>query len=186
MQTRKVTTPSLSLLALLLLASGAAAAPTQLANSPISGASSVEISPNVMFVLDDSGSMAWDFLPDWAESTDLSRSRNAGFNGIAYNPALTYAPPKYFSIDGVPDTSTYPSQTSANTSAWTAVKDNGYDLAASASTRNLVGSAFYFTTQAGEFCTNKSLKSCSHHVGQPPTRWRPNCAGARLRPKPSP
>ncbi|MEF8708554.1 MAG: PilC/PilY family type IV pilus protein [Candidatus Accumulibacter propinquus] len=161
MQTRKVTTQSLSLLALLLLAVGAPAAPTQLANSPISGASSVEISPNVMFVLDDSGSMAWDFLPDWAESTDLSRSRNAGFNGIAYNPALTYAPPKYFSIDGVPDTSTYPSQTSANTSAWTAVKDNGYDLGASATTRNLVGSAFYYKTQAGEFCTNKSLKSCS-------------------------
>ncbi|MEF8747110.1 MAG: PilC/PilY family type IV pilus protein [Candidatus Accumulibacter propinquus] len=161
MQTRKLTTSSLSLLALLLLASGAAAAPTQLANSPISGASSVEISPNVMFVLDDSGSMAWDFLPDWAESTDLSRSRNAGFNGIAYNPALTYTPPKYFSIDGVPDTTTYPSQTAANTTTWTAVKDNGYDLGVSASTRNLVGSAFYYTTQAGEFCTNKSLKSCA-------------------------
>jgi type IV pilus assembly protein PilY1 len=111
------------------LPSGAAAAPTQLANSPISGASSVEISPNVMFVLDDSGSMAWDFLPDWAESTDLSRSRNAGFNGVAYNPAITYTPPKYFTVDGLPDTTTYPSQTSANTSAWTAVKDNGYDLA---------------------------------------------------------
>jgi type IV pilus assembly protein PilY1 len=140
---------------------GAPAGTTQLANSPISGASSVEISPNVMFVLDDSGSMAWDFLPDWAESTDLSRSRNAGFNGIAYNPALTYTPPKYFTVDGVPDTTTYPSQTSANTSAWTAVKDNGYDLGASATTRNLVGSAFYYKTQAGEFCTNKSLKSCS-------------------------
>jgi type IV pilus assembly protein PilY1 len=161
MQTSKLATQSLSLLALLLLAVGAPAGTTQLANSPISGASSVEISPNVMFVLDDSGSMAWDFLPDWAESTDRSRSRNAGFNGVAYNPAFTYTPPKYFTIDGLADTTTYPSQTSANTSAWTAVKDNGYDLGASATTRNLVGSAFYYTTQAGEFCTNKSLKSCS-------------------------
>ncbi|WP_291991963.1 PilC/PilY family type IV pilus protein [Candidatus Accumulibacter sp. ACC003] len=146
---------SSALLALLLVASGGHAAPTQLAASPLSGASSVEISPNILFVLDDSGSMDWDYLPDWAGlSTQLNQTHNPRFNGIAYNPAVTYSPPKYFQADGTPDTTTYPSQIT-----WTAVKDDGYGVQ-STGTNNLVGNAYYFTTVAGEYCTNRSLKTC--------------------------
>ncbi|MDR2450933.1 MAG: hypothetical protein LBE85_04000, partial [Candidatus Accumulibacter sp.] len=54
------------LLALPPMASGADANLTDLSNTPISGASSVEIKPNVLFILDDSYSMSWNYLPDWA------------------------------------------------------------------------------------------------------------------------
>ncbi|MCM8635131.1 MAG: PilC/PilY family type IV pilus protein [Candidatus Accumulibacter sp.] len=150
----------IALLTLLLLGGNILAAPTQLANSPISGASSVEIAPNILFVFDDSGSMDWDYLPDWAGlSSGLHQAKNAGFNGLAYNPAVTYLPPKYFDASGAPDTTTYPSQTSAATSAWTSVKDDGYGVQSTARS-NLIGIAYYYTTVAGEYCTNQSMKTC--------------------------
>ncbi|MEF8727047.1 MAG: PilC/PilY family type IV pilus protein [Accumulibacter sp.] len=150
----------IALLALLMLGGSTLAAPTQLANSPISGASSVEIAPNILFVLDDSGSMDWDYLPDWAGlAAGLHQAKNAGFNGLAYNPAVTYLPPKYFDASGAPDTTTYPSQTSANTSAWTSVKDDGYGVQSTARS-NLIGIAYYYTTVAGEYCTNQSMRTC--------------------------
>ncbi len=150
--------------ALLILACGAQARPTQLANAPMSSASSIEISTNILFVLDDSLSMTKEYLPDWAEPTaarplPLSWTRNPGFNGIAYNPAVRYIPPKYFAVDGAADTTTYPSQTSAQSSAWTAVKDDGYGVQ-SAAMVNLIGNAYYFTTVVGEYCTNRSLRVC--------------------------
>lgn len=163
-----------------LLAMGVQAAPTQLSNAPLSGASSVEILPNLMFVLDDSLSMSWDYLPDWAGGKNntnplrtipiaLWQSRNSSFNGIAYNPALTYLPPVYFNSDASVNTTTYPSQTAANTSNWTAVKRNPY---LGSSTDNLVGSAFYYTTVPGEYCANASLKSCSTTATSFPAKLR--------------
>ena len=104
--------------------------------------------------------MDWDYLPDWAGlAAGLHQAKNAGFNGLAYNPAVTYLPPKYFDASGAPDTTTYPSQTSANTSAWTSVKDDGYGVQSTARS-NLVGIAYYYTTVAGEYCTNQSMKTC--------------------------
>ncbi len=48
------------------LAQSADPKPTDLATAPISGSSATNLSPNIMFVLDESGSMDWNFLPDWA------------------------------------------------------------------------------------------------------------------------
>lgn len=165
MQTNKLTAqskPLIALLALLTLGIGAQAGPTQLTNSPLSGASSADISPNILFVLDDSGSMDWDYLPDWAGDGNppLFMSKNSSFNGVAYNPTVYYQPPKYFNEDGTANTSTYLSQTSSNTTVWTAVKNDGYGIQ-STSTSPLTGNAFYFTTVAGEYCTNTSLKVCT-------------------------
>jgi type IV pilus assembly protein PilY1 len=158
---------SIAAVALLTLACGAHALPTQLADAPMSSASSVAISTNILFVLDDSESMKLGYLPDWAKSTPerphgLDRTRNAAFNGIAYDPAISYSPPKFFDIDGAADTTTYPSQTSAITANWTAVKVDGYGVQ-SQDTIDLVNDfyAYYFTTVAGEYCTKASLKSCS-------------------------
>lgn len=169
------------LIALLVVGVGAYGAPVQLADSPLSGASAVAISPNIMFVLDDSGSMDWDYLPDWAgQTTDLSQRKNPGFNGVAYNPAVTYSPPKYFDAGGSPDTTTYPSQTSANTSGWTRVKNDGYGVQSN-TTSDLNGNAYYFTTVAGEYCTNDYLKSCTasaaptgSYLIAAPLRWCTN------------
>ncbi len=69
---------------------------TNIASVPIfaTTATSAEVKPNVMMVLDDSGSMDWDYMPDDASNF----SGKYGFassqcNGIFYNPAITYSPP---------------------------------------------------------------------------------------------
>ncbi|HRF04431.1 PilC/PilY family type IV pilus protein [Accumulibacter sp.] len=167
MRSDQLTMQSIAALALLTLACGAHALPTQLAGAPMSSASSVAISTNILFVLDDSESMKLGFLPDWAGSTPerphgLDRTRNAAFNGIAYDPTISYSPPKFFDIDGAADTTTYPSQTGPITNNWTAVKVDGYGVQ-SEDTIDLVNYfyAYYFTTVAGEYCTKASLKSCS-------------------------
>ncbi len=51
--------------------------------------------PNLVLMLDDSGSMAWDYMPDWGylSSTANDAVRNAGINGTYYNPSVTYSPP---------------------------------------------------------------------------------------------
>jgi hypothetical protein len=160
MEAIKHMTRSSALVALLLVATSVHAGITSLATSPISGASSVAISPNILFVLDDSASMDWPYLPDWAGDKDgapllpLYQKRNPRFNGIAYNPAVNYTPPRYFNADGTPDTTTYPSQTT-----WTTVKNDGYGVQDDG-TVNLVGNAYFFTTVPGEYCTNQSMKTC--------------------------
>lgn len=58
--------------------------------------------PNILFILDDSGSMAWDFMPGATagdEYTDY-RSRTYTFNTLYYNPHLTYQP--WIGADGSP------------------------------------------------------------------------------------
>ena len=79
-----------------LLAPTLRAGPVDLATSPmISGLSKV-VSPNLYFILDDSGSMASEFMPDGIDSNDTKRCyKNFGYNTIYYNPNITYsAPPK--------------------------------------------------------------------------------------------
>jgi type IV pilus assembly protein PilY1 len=54
--------------------------------------------PNVTLMLDDSGSMAWDYMPDWGYLSDTTTNdgpRDASINGTYYNPSVTYSlPPK--------------------------------------------------------------------------------------------
>ncbi|OIQ77365.1 neisseria PilC protein [mine drainage metagenome] len=57
--------------------------------------------PNIVLMLDDSGSMAWDTMPDYGylTSTDLVKGmRNSAVNGVYYNPTITYLPPP--KVDG--------------------------------------------------------------------------------------
>ena len=73
------------------------------------------IPPNIMVMIDDSGSMAWDYMPDacylngvnctaswgsnsgpgvaYVQSTNNDAMINASNNGVYYNPAVTYKPP---------------------------------------------------------------------------------------------
>jgi type IV pilus assembly protein PilY1 len=44
------------------------AAVVTLASSPIANLTTEVVHPNVMFVLDNSGSMAWNYLPDYVSS----------------------------------------------------------------------------------------------------------------------
>jgi type IV pilus assembly protein PilY1 len=51
--------------------------------------------PNIVLMLDDSGSMAWDVMPDWnyLAGRTANELTSADVNGVYYNPAVTYRPP---------------------------------------------------------------------------------------------
>lgn len=59
-----------------------------------SAASSTDVKPNLMFVLDNSGSMAWTYMPDSANDFRGNYGYSSNHcNGVYYNPATTYSPP---------------------------------------------------------------------------------------------
>lgn len=136
---------------------------TELSDAPVVTSTTTAVKPNLMFILDDSGSMDWDYLPDWANTSTESKKKNPDYNGVAYNPARTYSPPpKSFNADGSVAAS-YASQTAANTNNWTQVKDDGYGVQ-SLSTTDLTVAAdkpVYFVTKAGEYCKKPDLRSCN-------------------------
>ena len=69
-------------------------ASTDLATSPLITSSSATVRPNVMFVLDDSGSMGWAFMPDAVKGRNGQRCyKNHLYNFVYYNPDFTYQPP---------------------------------------------------------------------------------------------
>lgn len=131
-----------------------------IATDPL-GTATTSIKPNIMFILDDSGSMGSDYMPDYVNDghnppsstaacadagDDSGGTINGGpdacvfgdppynspeMNGIYYNPAIVYR--SGANADG----SDMASMTAANTANWTAVPVNPYT---SASTTNLATS----------------------------------------------
>ncbi|WP_295428426.1 PilC/PilY family type IV pilus protein [uncultured Thiodictyon sp.] len=85
----------------LVLAEGVQGAPVDLATSPLVTSAAVVTLPNLMFVLDDSGSMVWTHMPDDNNDAGSTVTFNYGYygyrssqcNGVYYNPAFTYKPP---------------------------------------------------------------------------------------------
>ncbi|MBU1689583.1 MAG: hypothetical protein KJ958_05005 [Gammaproteobacteria bacterium] len=156
---------SIALAASLALPLPSLAASVVLATSPLASATTSTVKPNVMFILDDSGSMDWNYLPDWASDTNplngiaytstASLFRNNGFNGVAYNPAITYTPPVYYDTNGTLNTTKYPNIASP----WTSVKNDAYGVQ-STSTSNLVGNASHYVFVPGEYCSSERMTSC--------------------------
>lgn len=79
-------------------------AATAIADSPIATTPSASIRPNVMFVLDDSGSMDFDYLPDEVNYDNLCFGA-AFINRIFYDPTKRYAPPPKADGTSYPDSS---------------------------------------------------------------------------------
>ena len=78
----------------LLLGQLAQAGDVSLASAPMVSGLSKVVPPNLYFVLDDSGSMNSDYMPDSVTNDSAKRCyKNFGYNKIAYNPAITYTPP---------------------------------------------------------------------------------------------
>ena len=114
----------LLLLAATGLGTAAHAAVTDIANSPMASSGNTSVKPNVLFILDDSGSMGWEYLPDSVRNNnDKLCYRNHNYNGVYYNPGLTYE---------LPVTS---AGTSFANATFVAAKDNGFS--ASSGTTNL-------------------------------------------------
>ncbi|MEJ8858354.1 PilC/PilY family type IV pilus protein [Variovorax robiniae] len=82
---------SLLVLSGMVIVGGANA--TEIADTPLITSPNVQAKPNLMFVLDDSGSMANDYMPDAMKDDDKYGFWSSQCNGVAYNPTFTYTPP---------------------------------------------------------------------------------------------
>jgi type IV pilus assembly protein PilY1 len=184
---------SISLAAGIALPLTSLAASVALVTQPMATTTASNVKPNIMFILDDSGSMASDYLPDWANTGTANLHQNASYNGIYYNPAVTYSPPVYYNADGSLNSTTYPSQigqaaaTGADATTkpnWKSVKYDAYGILTTA-TVNLVGNSSFYTIVPGEYCATLDLKSCVAQavptVANPypaPLRWCSSSANA--------
>lgn len=129
MSTNKTLSLKVSLLATALLATSAFA--VDIADQPISTASTIK--PNLMFILDDSGSMGWNFMPDSANSGSRC-GRNFHFNTISYNPSTRYDPPNNAMADPFPN------------QVFTTAENDGFNTAGA--NTNLTNSRYYIYNSA--------------------------------------
>ncbi len=149
-----------------LCALPAPSATTDISNAPLASAGNSVVKPNLLFILDDSGSMMFDAMPDNAETQQGGSERKywdtsynckwridelgqrgnhcdrvdppfgaAEFNGLFYNPQLTYWPA--YKADGTK----FPSQTS-----WTAVVCDPFPSAVTCD--NFFNSSYYINGSA--------------------------------------
>jgi hypothetical protein len=102
----------------LLLSISAFSAETDLSDNPLSSATTADVKPNILLILDDSGSMNWRFMPDsLAAAEHRIGFRNNRCNLTYYNPGSRYI---------VPKTSTGGDLNSGAPTAFSAAYDDGY------------------------------------------------------------
>jgi type IV pilus assembly protein PilY1 len=163
---------ALALTACLALPLPSLAASVALATSPLATSTTSTVLPNVMFILDDSGSMGWNYMPDDANDFDGKYGfPSSQCNGVYYDPNITYTAPVY--ADG----------TNYANASFTAAWTNGYNTGAG--TTNLstgfrptssytAGSAFYYAysgTQASsdkkDYYNHSSIfyRECNSSIG---------------------
>ncbi len=107
---------SMALCCGLLLPFFAHAAAVDLATTPLTTSTTSVVKPNVLFVLDDSGSMTWTYLPDIAGNFRTKYGYHSSqCNAVYYNPDITYNPPLDASGNVYAD------------AVFTAARDNGFD-----------------------------------------------------------
>jgi len=122
--------------------SGAA---VDIANVPLVSMSTKLVRPNVMFILDDSSSMTWDYMPDSVNSNNTRPCfRNFGYNKVYFNPNNDYPLPK--SGVGDADYGYSPTITSA--------REDGYNSSSTVDNLNT-------TTTTQTFASDVTLTSTS-------------------------
>ncbi len=93
---------------------------TDLSDVPLASQATAAVKPNILFVLDDSGSMSWEYMPDEMGGNEtLTSFKSSACNTVYFNPSLTYQLPK---------TST---GTSYAASSYASAETNGFDTAGS-------------------------------------------------------
>ncbi|MGE5450232.1 MAG: pilus assembly protein [Acidobacteriota bacterium] len=105
---------------------------TVIADQPLATSAAVQPKPNLLFILDDSGSMGSAYMPDDMSSTSRFGYWSSQCNGVAFDPSEPYPPPLRA------DKSSYPNV------SFTAAPDDGYD--SSSSTTDLTSSYYYLYT----------------------------------------
>ncbi|RAE53041.1 pilus assembly protein PilY, partial [Burkholderia multivorans] len=58
------------------------------------------VAPNLLFTLDDSGSMAWAYVPDGISGNSGRAGRSSDYNALYYNPDYAYQVPKKLTLSG--------------------------------------------------------------------------------------
>ena len=122
--------------------------------------------PNILFMLDDSSSMSWSYLPDDIHSFRTRRAATASnFNRIYYNPNVAYPPPLDQDGQALPNANFQ--------SAW----DDGYRAWANLTTATVdLGSQFraaWYYQNTSDAYVDSSGRAAYYHVYDPA---RPGCA----------
>ena len=110
--------------------SPALAALTDISDVPITGSSSTVVKPNIMLVMDTSGSMGWGHMPDEVESVTGVGSvgyKSSQCNVLYYNPTTKYLLPKDATGTAFP----IPSFTAAPVDAFDTTSSTTIDLSSS-------------------------------------------------------
>ena len=89
------------------------AATVALATSPLATSTTTSVKPNLLFILDNSGSMDWDHMPDDDDDGGSSVTWDYGYYGmrssqcnqVYYDPNTKYDPPVYATGTSYPDAS---------------------------------------------------------------------------------
>lgn len=149
----------------------------ELSQRPLSVGDAVE--PNVMFVIDDSGSMAWEYMPDaigsysgasrdgwWGDysGTDVYYKwyYSSSVNTVYYNPELTYRPPARHDGTRYPQASFNNAYLNGYSQSGTRINLNNRFDARSYS----FDEAFYYLLSDTEACReNLRNNSCYTYVG---------------------
>lgn len=102
-------------------------AATDISNTPLATTSDITAKPNVMFILDDSASMGWEYLPDNMGDNDSDLDaygyKSIQCNGVAYDPDYDYTANRPVKADGT----MYPNV------PFTAAPSDGFQLSLSSS-----------------------------------------------------
>ncbi|WP_052185031.1 pilus assembly protein [Methylotenera sp. N17] len=162
----------------IVLSANVYAGNVKIAEKPLVNSGTSDVLPNIMFVLDNSGSMGYNYTPDWVDdnSPPVWLFNNGAYNTQFYNPSITYtAAVKY---DGV--------SMGNQASPWTAVKNDVTETgAAKGGTVSLVGNADYYAYIPGEYCTTPALTTCiasatatATYKYAAPIRWCNNSTAA--------
>ncbi|MCK6391417.1 MAG: hypothetical protein L6Q40_10430, partial [Azonexus sp.] len=72
---------------------------TDLSDSPMANSNPAQAKPNIMLLMDTSGSMGWTHMPDDLEGVNAAGTKTIGYkspqcNSLYYNPATYYGLPK--------------------------------------------------------------------------------------------
>lgn len=136
--------------AALIASQVARSATTDLSDIPLANAPTTTILPNIMFILDDSGSMDWNYMPDYVNTGSYCRDTGTtlrdcdegdppwytnSFNGVYYNPMVNYAAPK--NADG--STKSPVDATASTSSPWDKVPVDGYKIQSSSKINLVTG-----------------------------------------------
>ncbi|HEY5799722.1 MAG TPA: hypothetical protein VIT92_05850, partial [Burkholderiaceae bacterium] len=159
---------------------------TDLADVPLANATTTTILPNIMFSLDNSGSMQWDYMPDYVRYTSQNTFGkycrgndgslrvceqgdppyyNSAFNGLYYNPATRYSWP--VNADGTPKADHTGKTSYTASSTWTSIPSDGYGVQANDTTSNEALS----TSPCSSGCSTVSATSTINLLTSYPERY---------------